>query len=347
MMALSRDRIYSYVLPGQVSSPDVVFGQAEAAEALGLGGIFLSERWESKELGATMGALSRSTRSLMLVAGLTHFGTRHPVVQAGMAQTLQMLSGGRYVLGYGRGVPSHFKKLGIPIPNLQGMADYVMILRKLWAGETVRYSGPAGEYPELQLPLGCENPPPIIIGTIGPKTLALAGQHFDGVVLHPFLTTQGVARSIKIVRDAAVAARRDPAAVKIYATVITVPDSFPEDMRIDMLEARAVSYFMHPEVGAPVVAANGWSEAPMHEIAATGLARLEYGTGNPQEKRRAMAEVAGMLPQEWLETGAATGSVAHCIGRLQEYVDAGVDYILLHGTTPDMQADIIAPLGSA
>src|SRR3546814_3653670 len=99
------------------------------------------------------------------------------------------------------------------------MADHVGILRRLWAGETVSYSGPAGDYPEMQLAQPCESPPPVILGAVGPKTLALAGAHFDGVVLHPFLTTEGVERSVRIVRDAARAAGRDPEAVAIYATV--------------------------------------------------------------------------------------------------------------------------------
>ena len=343
-MKLTRDRVFSYVLPGQVAEPGAAFEQARAAESLSMGGIFLSERWESKELGSVMGALTQATQSVKLVAGLTHFGTRHPVVQAGMAQTLQMLSGGRYVLGYGRGVPPQFKKLGIPVPNMQGMIDYVEILRRLWAGETVNYSGPAGDYPELQLPLGTDDPPPVIFGTIGPKTLAMAGAHFDGVVLHPFLTTDGVARSVGIVRNAASAAGRDPSAIKIYATVITVPDTLPEAMRADLLEARAVSYFMHREIGGPIIATNGWSEEPMNRIGESGLAGLEYGTGDPREKRKRMAQIAEMIPREWLSLGAATGSLDHCVSRLGDYVDAGADYILLHGTTPDQQGDILRAL---
>ena len=37
-------------------------------------------------------------------------------------------------------------------------------------------------------------------------------------------------------------------------------------------EARAVSYFMHREVGLPIVSANGWDEAPLGHLMATGLA---------------------------------------------------------------------------
>ena len=35
-----------------------------------------------------------------LVAGLTHFGTRHPVVLAGMGATMQALSANRFVLAW-------------------------------------------------------------------------------------------------------------------------------------------------------------------------------------------------------------------------------------------------------
>ena len=58
------------------------------------------------------------------------------------------------------------------------------------------------------------NPPPIILGAIGPKTLALAGAHFDGVVLHPFLSVEGVRRAVAIVREAAARAGRPADAVE-------------------------------------------------------------------------------------------------------------------------------------
>lgn len=340
-MTITADHIYSYVLPGQVADPTPMFDQAAAAQAHGMGGIFLSERWESKELGACLGALSHATEKLMLVAGLTHFGTRHPIVQAGLAQTLQMLSGGRFVLGYGRGVPPQFKKLGIPVPNMQGMIDYTRILRGLWNGETIRYSGPAGDYPEMQLAHATGDAPPIIIGTIGSKTLVMAGTHFDGVVLHPFLTVEGVRKSIEVVRNAASEAGRDPASVKIYATVVTAPDTISAESRTDMVDARAVSYFMHRDIGRQLIHFNGWDEAPLQALAETDLAASEFAAGDVAEKRRRMAQAVELLPSHWLTNGAATGPIGACVSRLSDYVAAGADYILLHGTTPDQQSDII------
>ncbi len=341
-MAVLADVLNSYILPGHAADARAGLTQARDGERLGLGGIFLSERWETKELGTVMGALSQVTSRVKLIAGLTHFGTRHPLVLAGLAATMQTLSEGRFVLGFGRGVPSQFAKLGIPVLNNQGMADYVGILRKLWAGETVNYKGPAGDYPAMQLAHHCDNPPPIIMGAVGPKTLALAGAHFDGLVLHPFLTIEGVKRSVEIVRNAARDAGRDPKSIKIYAIVVTAPDSLAPAVRANVLEARAVSYFMHKELGQPIININGWDEGPMNRLVEADLARLDYGTADLNESRRLMAEAAlKIIPPEWLTTGAAVGSVDHCIGRLREYIDAGADEILLHGTTPDQQEDVI------
>jgi probable F420-dependent oxidoreductase len=340
-MGTMENKLNSYILPGRVTSPLAGLDQAREGERIGIGGIWLSERWESKELGSVLGALTQITSRVKLFAGLTHFGTRHPLVAAGMGSTMQMLSGGRFVLGFARGIPHEFRKLGIPVFNNAGMADYAGILRKLWAGETVTYSGPAGEYPSMQLAQGCPNPPPIILGAIGVKTLALAGAHFDGVVLHPFLTTEGVARSAGIVRKAAEEAGRDPAKITIYTTTVTAPDTLSDAQRANILEARAVSYFMHREVGGLVVAMNGWDEGPMNRLIEKGMGNLDYGQVDVATARRMMAEAAALLPREWLETGAAVGSLDNCARRFAEYLDAGADEILLHGTTPDQQEEIV------
>src|ERR1700746_639714 len=141
-MTVLADILNAYILPGRAADARAGLTQAREGQRLRLGGLFLSERWESKEIASVLGALTQVTSRVKLVAGLTHFGTRHPLVLAGMGATMQTLSEGRFVLGFGRGIASQFVKLGIPVLNNQGMADYVGILRKLWAGETITYNGP-------------------------------------------------------------------------------------------------------------------------------------------------------------------------------------------------------------
>jgi probable F420-dependent oxidoreductase len=327
--------IGTYILPGRVVDPVPGIAQAEAAEKFGLGSVWVAERWEKKEVAVTLGALTQRTQHLKLVAGMTHFGTRHPIVIAGMAATLQALSGDRFVIGFARSILALWKSLGIAPPTLQSMGEYVKILRALWAGETVTYDGPAGHYPHMRMPETPKVPPPVILAAIGPKTLALGGTHFDGVVLHPFLTPDGVRRSIETVHEAAIKAGRDPKKVRIYAQLVVAPDVTPEEKAI-AIDARAVTYFTLPELGKQIVAVNGWDPKPIEALLANPrFANIEMQKHSHAEMRQILLEAARQLPKEWLDTGAAAGSAAQVAGRMREYRQAGADELVLHGTTPD------------
>jgi hypothetical protein len=50
----------AYVLPGRVDDPRPGIAQAKAGERTGLGSIWVSERWDTKELGVMCGALSQA-----------------------------------------------------------------------------------------------------------------------------------------------------------------------------------------------------------------------------------------------------------------------------------------------
>jgi len=329
------DDIGTYILPGRVVDPVPGIAQAVAAEAIGLGSVWVAERWEKKEVAATLGALTQRTERLRLVAGMTHFGTRHPIVVAGMAATLQALSGDRFVLGFARSVLALWKGLGIRPPTNESMGDYVRILRALWAGETVSYDGPAGCFPSMRMPETPRVAPPVILAAVGPKTLAVAGAHFDGVVLHPFLTPEGVRRSVEFVHEGAIRAGRKPGAVRVYAQVVVAPDVTAEEKAV-AVDARAVTYFTLPEMGRQIAAMNGWAAGPVEALLAdASLAGIELQKHSHAEMRGILLRAARMLPGEWLETGAAIGTAARCAARLREYRASGADEIVLHGTTPE------------
>jgi 5,10-methylenetetrahydromethanopterin reductase len=329
------DDVGTYILPGRVVDPLPGIAQAVAAEDIGLGSVWVAERWEKKEVAVTLGALTQRTSAVRLVAGMTHFGTRHPIVIAGMAATLQALSGDRFVLGFARSILALWKGLGIKPPTNESMGEYLKILRALWAGETVSYEGPAGHYPNMRMPETPKVAPPVILAAVGPKTLAVAGAHFDGVVLHPFLTTDGVRRSIEIVHEAARNAGRNPQAVRVYAQVVVAPDATPEERAV-AVDARAVTYFTLPELGRQIAAMNDWDAKPVETLLADSrLAGIEMQKHSHSEMRAILLQAASILPSEWIASGAALGSAAQCAARLREYRRAGAHELVLHGTTPD------------
>src|ERR1700742_382221 len=211
----------AYLLPGRVTDPGAAISQAQVAERLGLRTVWLSERWGTKDLGVIAGAVSQATSRIRIASGITHFQSRHPALLASLAMTAQALSNGRFLLGVGRSVDAMWKAVGLPRSTNASIVDHADIFRRLCRGEKVSYDGPAGTYPSLRLNDIPDQPvPPLIFAAIGPKSLELAGRHFDGVLLHPFLTPEAVRRSVKIVRDAEQAAGRPPGTVRVYATVV-------------------------------------------------------------------------------------------------------------------------------
>src|ERR1700679_2042687 len=111
-------RLGCYVLPGGVVDPRLVVEQARVAEASGLGTVWIGERYDTKDLPSLAGALSQTTTRIRIGAAVTHTGLRHPMVLASMGQTLQALSGGRFLLGVGRSAMWRWANSGAPPPPL-------------------------------------------------------------------------------------------------------------------------------------------------------------------------------------------------------------------------------------
>jgi probable F420-dependent oxidoreductase len=336
----------AYVLPGRVNDPRAALAQARAAEELGLGTVWVSERWGTKDFAVLAGALGQVTSRAKIASGITHFAVRHPAVLASMAMTAQGLTGGRMVLGFGRSVAAMWKAVGLPPATTQMLADSADILRRLCRGDKVSYDGPAGRFPAMRLSdLPDSPPPPLVLAAIGPRTLALAGTHFDGVLLHPFLTPDAVARSVAAVRAAAEDAGRDPESVRVYATVITASGLPPEE-EAAVVGGRAVTYFQIPGFGEQLATANGWDTGPLTRLREHPQLHGIKGSADFVRTRDQLTDAATALPAEWLESSAAVGSPEHCVARFGEYLRAGADELVLHGSTPGQLPAVIGALGT-
>src|SRR6202034_4554206 len=151
MTSVPLTRLGAYVLPGAAPDPPAGIGQARATEQMGLGTVWIGERYDTKDLGALAGALSQVTNRVQIAAGITHSYLRHPMVLASMGQTLQALTGGRFLLGFGRSASWRWAAYGQPAPTLAALADIAGILRRLWDGQTVTYDGALRRFPQLPL----------------------------------------------------------------------------------------------------------------------------------------------------------------------------------------------------
>jgi 5,10-methylenetetrahydromethanopterin reductase len=339
---MTLDRLGCYVMPGASTDPVAGLAEAAAAERLGLGSVWVSERWAAKELGSLAGALAVATERVRIIAGITHFGTRHPVALAGLATTTQALSGGRFVLGLGRSLADLWPMLGLPSPTVQLMEDHAQILRDIWAGKTVSYSGPAGVFPRL---FASDQPdvrrPPLLLAAIGPKTLALAGRVFDGVILHPFLTPAAVTLSRGIVRAAAIEADRDPDAVRVYGEIVVAPE-LDDDATDRIVAARALTYFDMRGLAAALFTVNGWDMQVLEKIRShSHMKRVSTFADFDLTIEERIEVVHDTVPGDWLRETSGSGDAADIAGRLRTYLDAGIDELVLHGAKATELASVV------
>lgn len=341
------DKFGTYILPGRVDDPRRGIEEAQEAERIGLGAVWISERFALKEPAVLAGAVSEATAKIR-INGTFYATMRHPIVTASIANMMQAMSGDRFGVMFARAVPAYMKMLGAPAITMERLGDCISIMRRLWAGETVDYEGVLGRFPMLKLTDKHEGPsPPIIFTAIGPKSLEFAGAYCDGVLLHPFVSPEGVRNSTRIVRDAAERAGRDPMTVRIHHNVIVAPD-LPKDEEDAVVRGRAITYFELPGFGDLIVEINGWDKAVLDAVRAhPKIAALNGKPADQAYTRQELVDVGQLLPQQWIDEGAAVGTAAQCADRLMAYLDAGADEILLHGSAPKDMGPLTAELRRA
>jgi 5,10-methylenetetrahydromethanopterin reductase len=311
-----------------------------AAEVLGLGSAFISERFNIKEAVTLSGAAAAASTTLGIATAATNHNTRHPVVLASYATTMHRLTGGRFTLGLGRGIAPLFDAYGIPRITTAQVTDVVGILRRLFRGEVVvGHDGPAGRWPVLHLDSSFDEDIPIGWTAFGPNSLALAGRVMDMVVLHTFFTDETVERCVATVRRAAEEAGRDPASVRIWSCYATVHDGLPEALRLRKTVGRMATYLQG--YGDLMVAVNGWDPEVLARFRADPVVAGFPGALDAKADADTLAHVATLIPDEWLEP-AATGSPERCARRVLRQFDLGVDGVIMHGATPDELAPVVA-----
>ncbi len=134
-----------YLLAGQPRSSRDLVGEVREGEQLGLGTAFISERYNKKEAATLSGAAGAVSERIRISTAATNHNTRHPMVTAGFARTMQSLTGGRFTLGLGRGIPMMQDAFGIDRITTAQMEDFAGLMRRLFRGEVIMgHDGPAG-----------------------------------------------------------------------------------------------------------------------------------------------------------------------------------------------------------
>jgi probable F420-dependent oxidoreductase len=327
------DELGFYLLAGQPESARDVVSEVRDAETVGLGAAFLSERYNKKEAAVLCGAAGAASERIRLITAATNHNTRHPMVTAGFALTMQSLTGGRFTLGLGRGIAPMQDAFGIDRITTAQMEDFAGLMRRLFRGEAIiGHDGAAGSYPVLHLDSSLDQHLPLCLVAFGDNTLELAGRAFDEVVLHTYFTEETTRHCVGVVKQAAERAGRDPAAVKVWSCFATIGDHLPEAARLKKSVGRLGTYLQG--YGDLLVRTNEWDPAVLRRFLADPVISSVGGAldsvGTPEQ----LAHAATLIPPEWLAP-SATGSPSECAESVRNQLALGCDGVILHGCTPN------------
>ena len=298
--------------------PDAAF--VRDAERLGAASVWVPETWGQDAL-TPLAYLAGQTASIRLGSSIAQLGARSPAMVAMSAMSLQLLSGGRFLLGLGVSGPQvmegwHGVRFGSP---LAATRETIEIVRKIARGDRLRHDGRVYQLP---LPDGpgralrsalAPVPVPIYVAALGPRNLELTGALADGWIGNTFMPEQAPVFTERLAAGAAAAGR--PLAE--LDLVVPVAVEFTDD--VDAAARR------HADGYAFTIGAMG---APDRNFYNDALTRLGFGDDVRAVQRLWLSgrrdEAAARVPAELGRATNLLGTPAMVADRLRLYRDAGV-----------------------
>lgn len=319
--------------------PGVGTRRAERAEEAGYDGIvYVDSQNLAGDCYIALAMAAHATTRLKLGTGVTNPFTRHPAVTASAIATVQAESGGRAVLGIGRG-DSALAHLGLAPASPAVFADYLSRLQGYLRGDDVSFGAdanvdtlgladrPAASRIRWLRHVGGEKVPVDVTAT-GPKVIRIGATLGDRLTFAVGADIERLRWGMETAREARAAGGLDASAQPMgaYVTVVAHPDL---DIAKHLGEG-GISLFtrfsaMHGTVVGPVTA----DSAPVF--------RAVHDAYDMNRHSRVGSAQASVIPTDFAANFAVLGAPKECVRRLRELVDLGLDRLVIVG--PSAEAD--------
>ena len=260
-------------------------------------------------------AMAAANSNFRLGTAIANVYTRGPATLAQTAAGLAELAPGRFNLGIGSGSQLIVESWngGTFTKPATRVREMVAFLRSALAGERVVFQGETFSVNGFRLSRPVTHPIPIHVGALRAGMLRTAGEVADGAIIN-WLSAEDVKKSVRVVREAAAAAGRDPATIEITARLMMCVDDASDSA--DLGARRQINMYLN----VPVYRAfHEWlgrkdSLAPMWDAWAAG------------DRRGAVAGIPGTVVDDLILRGSAPERRAH----VERYMASGVDTAVLH-----------------
>jgi 5,10-methylenetetrahydromethanopterin reductase len=293
---------------------------AARAEALGYDSVWVHESLYQRDVVTYLSAILSATRRIRAGSGAMNTFTRHPVAAATTFATLSEFSGGRVVMGLGLGSFPTIPLIGhkiFPVQEtkpLQRMKEYVQVVREVWSGKKVAFSGQFFTVKDLELGFKLAQPVPLYIASLSPLTQRFGGSSADGVILSPTLATVKVTeRMVSNVREGEDSRSRR---VERCSYILTSLDQDPAKAR-DVVRKFYFFVYQLSEVVPPA------------SLQPYGISEEKLAAVKAAWRKGDQAEASRLVPEEAIEALTIAGTSEAAAQRLAEYTKAGIDLPIL------------------
>jgi 5,10-methylenetetrahydromethanopterin reductase len=315
--------------------------EARKVEAQGWDGqMFMDSQTLSADPYVMMGAWAVATERLKLSTGVTNPLTRHPVVTAASAASLQSLSRGRAVLGIGRG-DSALASLGHAPAGLTAFRRTLHDLQTLLRGGEVafgnheRIAGASsidtlslGDHPtasRLQwLPQGLPKVP-LDVAATGPKVIEMSALVAEQLTFSVGAIPERLSWALDIAREARTKQGASDNGISYGAQIIVVCHPDIEAVR------QAATSFVAPLARFQVI--QGEAAGPKSKSDEENFAAIRQGYDMTKHSESLSHErlKGATLTQDFVERFAIVGSPDRCIERLLDLIALGIERFVIVG----------------
>jgi 5,10-methylenetetrahydromethanopterin reductase len=309
---------------------------AQQFEHAGFDGCYMSDSQNIRmECWVALTVAALSTQRIQIGSLVTNPVTRHVAVTAGAAATLQEVSGGRFVLGVGRG-DSALAYLGYGPTPVKRFEVFLTRLQQYLRGDAAPFDTGGMQGPPTSEQLGYASTPvdsrivwlptdrpkvPVNVVASGQRVLRLGARLGDEVTLV-------LGADVTLLRQMMASLRAERAAAGLDPDAVALSAMLPVSVHPDVDEARRIVAPRLGEVGRWMSLQGGQSGSLDAQASADFDAVVQnydmHGHG-PGER----PAVTNRLSDEVIDRYAIAGPPDLAIGRLQEIMELGLKRIIL------------------
>ncbi|MBV9662626.1 MAG: LLM class flavin-dependent oxidoreductase [Actinobacteria bacterium] len=320
-----------------VGLPGMAAKFAVAAEEGGWDGIAIVDSQNlSGDVYVALAMAARETSKLKVAPGVTNPYTRHPAVTAGAIASVHGESGGRAVMGIGRG-DSALAHIGLSPASVTFFENYVARVQGYLRGDEVPFQDQAEGAAEAVDALGLSDAPrssrlswlnpklpkvPMQIVATGPKVIGVAARHGDGMNAAVGADPERVAWALDIARKARADAGLQPDGISFGAFVNVVCD--PDVDAARQMIRGGLSTFARFSV------MHGTPTGPVSEEQRDVLTSV-HGAYDMTRHTMTGSAQSQLLTDSFVDRFGVTGDANHCIDRLKQLTALGLERLVIVG----------------